>query len=345
MARTDARYAGDEQFLRRAFDTAYQVTPENFRNFIGSIPRRVKWMIVTTLAALVLVLVLLQLTRVGIQAIEWVNRPPLMERIQAPYDLEARLTPNVAVDSLELAPIPFVDSAALAEKRALALEEAWAAAEAEDEQAAALVAAEAEAQEAVVEGQAVADGEALTDGEIAGAAEEAAPAALEVTIDEEAILASIQPEVDPAYFVVLPALENYARTYVYDNITTHPAQSCLVILGEPTEADEGGCQLSYQPRYIEAADYTDGQNHIVRLVVARFESPAEARESMVEMHEQAWTTGSLGNYALVEGLQVNYFFAQVRGWQNFTWSNGSWVYSIAAPSFSQLEAFIGKLTF
>jgi hypothetical protein len=342
MARTDARYAGDEQFLRRAFDTAYQVTPENFRNFIGNMPRRVKWMIVTTLAALVLVLVLLQLTRVGIQAIEWANRPPLMERILAPYDLEARLTPNVAAGSLELAPIPFVDSAALAERRALALEEAWAAAEAEAEQAAALAVAEAEAQEAVVEEQAVADGAALTDGETAGAAEEAAPAALEVTIDEEAVLASIQPEVDPAYFVVLPALENYARTYVYDNITTHPAQSCLVVLGE---ADEGGCQLSYQPHYIEAADYTDGQNRVVRLVVARFESPAEARESMVEMHEEAWTTGSLGNYALVEGLQVNYFFAQVRGWQNFTWSNGSWVYSVSAPSFSQLEAFINKLAF
>jgi hypothetical protein len=334
--------SNEEQFLRRAFDTAYEVTPENVRNTYVRIPRKVKWMIVSTLASLVLVIIAVQLTLAAVEAVQWANRPTLLERITDRYQLAQRPLPAVNSEGTAFYPLPYVDAALLRAERALALEEARAAADAAYMEALAIALAEAEAAGTTAEAvEAVADVAAVADAE--DTAVEAAPEPVVLVdpaafaIDEAAIIASIMPEVDQSYFRIMPRFQGFTRTYVYDDNPTHPALTCLVIIDEFAG---GGCEMTHYPTFVEAADYTDAENMVVRIAAAQYETPEQARESLNEMRSHSFETSRLGDYALADGLAVNYFYSIAGRWNTFVWSNGTWVYAITAQSLTQVEHII-----
>lgn len=158
----------EDQFLRRAFDFAYQITPGNIRRFYQGIPPKARWMFISTAAAFVLVIIALQLTHAAIDAYQWANRPALETRIIAPFGMEQRQLPPLNTERHEGREMMFVDTAALNAEREAALaaarEEAAAAMEvARAEYEAEIAASSAEA--VVDDAAAVAEGDAVAGAE------------------------------------------------------------------------------------------------------------------------------------------------------------------------------------
>lgn len=316
----------DDQVLRKFFDAVYEVTPDNVSSVYNRIPKRTKWMMVSMIAATVLVLILFQLSRVAVDAIQWANRTPLAVRLVAPYDVHLRAVPALDTALYPDREIRVVDSAALELERVAAVEAARAALP-------------------VVEpvAEVVADTEVAAEPPTEGVVEPAVEAVAEVpTIDEAAIRASIQPEVDASYFLVLPSLLDLNRTYIYDNRTVHPAVGCVVVV-EP--AEELPCGLTHEPVFVEAADYTNANNQTVRVAAVRYEEAAHAQDAIWELFNYSRTQGSLSNYALTLTQPVGYFYASARGWRTFTWIHNDWVFSVSARSMAEVESVVQSLPF
>lgn len=310
MAYHTTRDKRDDQFLRKAFDAAYEINSENILSVYTSIPKRTKWMIVSSIAALVLVVILFQLSRVAVDAVQWANRTTLSERLSAPYNLEQRSIPVLDTTPYQWRTIPTVDSAALEAQRRAAIEAAHAA---------------LPAVEPVTEGAA----------DTTAAAE--AP-----TIDEAAIRASIQPEVDASYFVVMPQLFGFNRTYIYDNVTVHPVMGCLV---RPEPTTELPCGLTQQSTFVEAADYTDLNNQVIRVAAVQYATTNQAQNTLLQLFRFSRDQGSMGNYAITLTQPIGYFFASAHGWRTLTWSHENWVFSVSAQSIAQVEAVVQSLPY
>jgi hypothetical protein len=77
----------DDQFLRRAFDTAYDFELEDVKRGFQRIPRRTRWLTLSAFAFLVLVWVILQFVAVGLDAVERRNAPTAADHLVAPYGL------------------------------------------------------------------------------------------------------------------------------------------------------------------------------------------------------------------------------------------------------------------
>ncbi len=105
MAANSHRKREEEQFLRKAFDAAYEITPENVAKVYQRIPKRTRWMVVTTIAAFFLAVIMIKLGQVGAEQIEWAMRPSLSERLNAPYDRAEKPAP-VIDDSLMVVFVP-----------------------------------------------------------------------------------------------------------------------------------------------------------------------------------------------------------------------------------------------
>ncbi|GAB4512333.1 MAG: hypothetical protein OHK0046_11680 [Anaerolineae bacterium] len=301
----------DEQFLRRFFDTLYQITPENIQKFLRSISRRTRWTIAISLATLVLIVVALQLTQVAVKAIEKANLPPLMNRLSAPYTLAARATPSVLLINSDL-PVPVVDTEAFYEAYSPLLETAQAQAQqmAEAAYAAALNSQSAESTETL---------------------------SLEMfmpTIDTIALKAQAMVEADPYYFNVLPTINGTLRSHIFDQLSTHPAMACLLVVDMENMPD---CGLSYTPVYTEAADYTFADDSVMRIAAWRYGDETDAFDAFAEWQRYNGQVGRLGNYAVVAEQPASYFYSAGNGWQMFSWQHGAWTFAITARSFAQVD--------
>jgi len=119
----------NDHVLRRFFDVLYEITPTNLQRVVENTPKRVRWMIVSTIAGLVLAVVLLQFLNMGIEAVEVANRPSMAERLEAPYGLSTRIVPVITVtEALRERKIPIVDQVSAAVDAEAAIDAAWAVA-------------------------------------------------------------------------------------------------------------------------------------------------------------------------------------------------------------------------
>lgn len=93
------RQQEENQFLRKAFDTSYAAIDQASKfdanaaiDQVRSIDRRTKFLIVMVAAAFVAIVSGIYLTIGLIDYMKWVNRPVIMDRLIAPYELATRQT-------------------------------------------------------------------------------------------------------------------------------------------------------------------------------------------------------------------------------------------------------------
>jgi hypothetical protein len=301
----------DDQFLRRTLDAIYDLDFGSVKHAWNQIPRRTKWLTFASVGVIILVYIALQAASAGIEAYQWSNRTPLQQRLTAPYDLAYKPMPVIDLNAMEVI-VPFVDSAALNQARTQALDAARNAAQ------------------------------VSTDTTVESAEVSADTAAQAPVIDEAAIIASVQPEVDQAYFTSIPTLDGYTRYYVYNNVATHPTMGCLIAFDWNAV---NACAMTNEPMSVQAADFIDASNQTIRMTVASYETADHAATSMTELFDHSNAVGQIGNYSLVSSEPVSYYYSASQGWWMFTWSKGNYVMSVSGASLAQLEDVIAKLPY
>lgn len=355
------QHTTDDQFLRRMFDTLYDITPDKFVNFYRRIPKNIKRMILSMIVSAILIVIVFQLAQIGVEKVEWANRTPLNERVIAPYNVEGRTAPPLDISLFPDHEFIMIDGAALEAERAAAVEEVRAEAMLVAEEAYEAAMAELEAQNpaAVAEPADVVEEAAAVEGADAANAEgaegaEAVPVEEPVVltiedfmpaIDEEGIRAAIQPEVDDAYFLLMPNFLDYTRTYVYDNVELHPVMNCMTGSAAATPDAETGeltlpCGLAAAPAFAEGADYVNADGAMVRIMAMKYESAEEAQEAMKDFQRYSQRLGGMGNYAITNIRPVSYFFAMTNKWRVYTWSSGEWIYSVSTDTLLRLESIV-----
>ena len=351
--------------LRKFFDALYEITPDSIVEWYRNMPRRMKIMLGSLLVATIFAIAITVLARIAVDAYLWETRTPLEERLVAPYEIEGRSVPIVNVEALANRPIPKVDGAAIEIERQEAVNAAIQEQLTEFE--AGLPTAEPTvpptetpvptptpeptATPEPVEGEATDEAvpDEPTPDESANNQEEptAEPTALAFMpdIDEPGIRFAIQPATDPGYFVVMPELTGYVLTYIYDNLTTHPATDCLVSKYSVTGDETDRCRLTHDVNFIEAADYNDVDGNSIRVITAEMGSSRQARETLAEIQRYARRVGGMGNYAVGSTRPVGYFYANANGWNLFGWSNGNWVYMFASNSTETIDGIMPFMPF
>jgi len=286
----------DEHFLRRFFDTLYEITPENFRNVVTNTPKRVRWLIASTIAGLVLAIVLLQFLNIGLEAIEVANRPTLAERLEAPYGLSTRIVPALTIsDEMSEREIPVVDQISAAANADQAIAAAWRVAAEYGEH-----------------------------------------------INEDWVRANFQPSMDFSYFFILPDFQGHTRSYVRNDLATHPTIDCLIGANPRTHS----CNLNAETTFAEAADYfaapdQNGNQAHARMAVAQYSDAETSREVLRRLATHADEYGVLGNFAMGDNQGVSYLQARTARYHIFGWSNQNWLYVISAADMKQIETLIG----
>lgn len=83
---------GDDQFLRRAFDSVYQasdtvgsITLEDVKRAYRRVSPRTRWTVITIMATLALIWIALRLFIGGAALVKEMNQPTLEQRLQPPY--------------------------------------------------------------------------------------------------------------------------------------------------------------------------------------------------------------------------------------------------------------------
>lgn len=126
---------------------------------------------------------------------------------------------------------------------------------------------------------------------------------------------------------------------------------CFTYTAAPAETGETAvhpCGLSHKADYATSTWYLDENGAAVSVtlvyyaddVTAGVTGAQAAEETLYESYLHTRQIGTIGNYALTDMVAVDYYFARVGAVYNFTWSSGSWIYTAASNSFSQLEAFL-----
>lgn len=300
--------------LRKAFDAAY-ATPDVVKDTYSRLPKR---LLVIVLSTMVLLVALFQITTNTLQKLDEGKQPPLVTRLVAPYDLSNRYLPSVDTSMIAARPIPLIDVEWFVEER---------------------------------------------DYQLSISAE---------PVTRDSILRIVLPNVDQGFFLILPMIEGYERNFIHST-AVHPSVNCLLENYRDTYMVEFFCEEGPVSQFIETADYfytvpvvvtaettaeaTDepdvepalqpipaNQNY-ARVVAAQYETVIDAKSAIRLMFNDSRAKGNIGNFAMLQDLDVNYFYAYHNGWYVFGWSHDRWVFTVSAQDFLKLEDIIAKLPF
>ncbi|MEZ4667652.1 MAG: hypothetical protein R3E39_07015 [Anaerolineae bacterium] len=97
--------------------------------------------------------------------------------------------------------------------------------------------------------------------------------------------------------------------------------------------------ITFRALYAASTDYKIADGSTLNVTAARFPTEETATEATYSLYEQAGSQGKTGNFA-IGVLPVDYFASSGNGLYSFTWSNSVWVYTVAAASYDQMEAFV-----
>jgi hypothetical protein len=97
-------------------------------------------------------------------------------------------------------------------------------------------------------------------------------------------------------------------------------------------------------RYAEAGIYTSGSD-TVTVVAAQYANNEQAAQGFTHLYDTSRLVGIIGNYAMVESRAVDYFYSSTRNNFYFTWTNGTWVYTVNSTSLMVLDTFMGEFPY
>jgi hypothetical protein len=104
------------------------------------------------------------------------------------------------------------------------------------------------------------------------------------------------------------------------------------------------CSLQIFAPYAESGIYVSGSD-TVTMVAATFASVEDAQAALDQLFTFARIIGVTGNYAIVENRSVDYFYSSSRDNFYFTWTNGTWVYTVNSASINTLDAFMTNFAY
>lgn len=313
----------DEQFLRKVFDAAYQVTPHRISDAVRSTSKRTRWTIAILISLTVLTIVIGQFAQYVIAEMNESPIPEWQAQLEPPYGLTQRPLPVVELEVTDIA---------------------------EGEEAVDLVAAaQGEADTAKAEGPVVLPAAITEDFQVLPQFSRYEQRGLESYAVHGAIACLLN--VDNVCGL------SAAPIYIEANDYVEIMEAEPVAAAAAPDANEAAAASAEQAEPVAAAAAADeaetvGEEEIetlaplleaqiptlTRIIAAQFETEDDAEAALRAMQFRSREVGRLGNFAFSSYYSVDYFYALDRNQQLFAWSHDNWVYTISADTMDRVES-------
>lgn len=94
-----------------------------------------------------------------------------------------------------------------------------------------------------------------------------------------------------------------------------------------------------------ATRYQVGNNDQVSIAIVEYANTAIATEVLYDLHQYSRTIGRTGNYNLIPGQQVPYFYSSTRNNFSFTWRMQSMIFSVTGTNWHVIGDYINLFAF
>lgn len=142
--------------------------------------------------------------------------------------------------------------------------------------------------------------------------------------------------VDTTVSALLPSALGDYRLQLLTEADTLLGQCLQSTLNAPS----AHCAITVPALYVEVGRYQHPDGATIAIVAAQYATEEAAEQATYEAYQYSRTVGRIGNFAFLDSAPVNYFYSSTRESFSFTWTRGTWVYSIANADLASLEAFI-----
>lgn len=146
----------------------------------------------------------------------------------------------------------------------------------------------------------------------------------------------------------LPAIVDTTTTTLLPptiaDYTLKPLAEADTLLGQCLQSaaitTETHCAITTPALYTEVGQYQRADGSAITIVATQYVSGEEAERAIYEAYQYGRAIGRIGNFAFLDSAPVDYFYSSTRESFAFTWSQGTWVYTIANDDLERLEDFI-----
>lgn len=127
-------------------------------------------------------------------------------------------------------------------------------------------------------------------------------------------------------------------TLQWDRVQSTMLSKCLVLTASDDEQRCGG--MTATAEFIETANFKDSSGNTLSLMMLKYPTDEDASTVIDSAFHYARRIGRIGNFALTNMNDVDYFYSVTRAASSFTWMNHNWVISVSADEFETIDAFM-----
>lgn len=135
--------------------------------------------------------------------------------------------------------------------------------------------------------------------------------------------------------IVPPQIGDF--TLQWSRKQTKLLEKCLLFIGT---TESSGCNTAHSPEFIEPANFVDSDGNTLSLIMTKFADEEQSEAIIKSVYAYARKVGRIGNFALTDLLEVDYFYSATRKAVSFTWLNVNWVLSVSAENMSTIDKFM-----
>lgn len=122
--------------------------------------------------------------------------------------------------------------------------------------------------------------------------------------------------------------------------TSEPLGNCLMSLTQALQS----CGLSQTATWVEQAAYMLADSSAGVTLTAAYVGE-QAPQTLFELYVYARQIGRVGNFALMDSLPVTHMTSTYQDVWNFSWTHEGWLYSVSAPSYERVMAFVNAFPY
>ena len=127
-------------------------------------------------------------------------------------------------------------------------------------------------------------------------------------------------------------------TLQWDRQQSTMLSKCLILTG--TDDIQRCGTMTATAEFIEMANFKASDGSTLGLILLKYATNEEAEAVMDGAYHYARRVGRIGNFALTNMNEVDYFYSATRAANSYTWLNHNWVMSVSADSFESIDAFM-----
>jgi hypothetical protein len=116
---------------------------------------------------------------------------------------------------------------------------------------------------------------------------------------------------------------------------------CVLSTAGATTSECGALTFA---RYAEAMTYVSGSD-TVTVAVAQYANIEQTGEIFNHIFQYSRTIGGIGNYAILDRRSVDYFYNSAYRSYHFTWTNGTWIYTVSSTSLGAIDGFMANFPY